>query len=73
MDRSGKCEAGKWTQWTGQDGDCPNDATVTESWFDEEGVDVALCDEHVEGETPKQIDPPDRTSGSRNEEIRHCG
>lgn len=27
-------------------GDCQNQATHTESWYDEEGVDARVCDDH---------------------------
>jgi hypothetical protein len=41
------CEAGDWTNITGQEGQCPNKATHVEHWFDEEAVPVSLCDEHA--------------------------
>jgi hypothetical protein len=34
-------------RWTDADTVCPNAATHIESWFDEEGVEVALCDDHA--------------------------
>ena len=63
-----KCEAGDWETHTGQTGDCPNDATMTESWFDEEGLEVRLCDHHQEGSRPRQVEPkPENVrSGERN-------
>lgn len=45
------CEAHEWANWTGQEsGPCPNEATHCESWFDEEGVEVWLCDAHDSNE-----------------------
>lgn len=41
------CEASEWPAHTGQvSGPCPSYATHMESWFDEEGVEVWLCDDH---------------------------
>ena len=40
------CEAGDWQRITGYEGQCPNLATHTEYWFDEEALPVELCDEH---------------------------
>lgn len=41
-----KCEAGEWSNITGFWSDCSNEATHTEYWFDEEAVEVKLCDKH---------------------------
>lgn len=41
------CEASEWPSYTGQEsGPCPSYATHTEVWFDEEGIEVRLCDDH---------------------------
>lgn len=57
------CEAYEWERWTGQQsGPCPNAATHMESWFDEEGVEVWLCDRHGDD---RPIDlPPGDSSGT---------
>lgn len=44
----GLCEYGWWSG-LGENheyGQCPNQATHIEYWFDEEGVEVEVCDEH---------------------------
>jgi hypothetical protein len=41
------CEAAEWPGLTGCLEECSNEATHTESWFDDEGVEVDLCDDHA--------------------------
>jgi hypothetical protein len=51
-----RCEADQWGRITGQaSGPCPNEATHLELWFDEEGVEVWLCDPH--GDRPIDLAP----------------
>jgi hypothetical protein len=57
------CEADQWEKFTGQaSGPCPNPATHMESWFDEEGLEVWLCDEHASGEPHVDLPPSDRST-----------
>lgn len=43
-----QCEAAEWANFTGLwDNECANESTHVEHWFDSEGVEVNLCDEHA--------------------------
>jgi hypothetical protein len=53
------CQADEWARITGQDsGPCPNDATHLELWFDEEGLEVWLCDGHDADSLPNDLKAP---------------